>query len=230
MDFNQARNLQSTFGPGTCLSEVDAASLDAIINTAVRRTLRKGQIVCLEGEPCPGLIIIESGWVQGVKISPQGREQEILLAGPGEMINETNVLAGDLNLLTLKTLEVSIIWIIEREIILGLMAQHPILSNIITQNMAKRLVHLINVVEDLALRSVEGRLAHMLLNNSKASPIRDQHWSTREEMAARIGTTSVVISRVLHEMEDQGAIRLDGHEIFILNNKMLESVAFHQYK
>jgi CRP-like cAMP-binding protein len=47
------------------------------------------------------------------------------LAGPGEMINEISVMAGEINRLTLKTLENSIIWIIEREIILGLMAKHP---------------------------------------------------------------------------------------------------------
>jgi CRP-like cAMP-binding protein len=41
------------------------------------------------------------------------------------MINEISVMAGEINRLTLKTLENSIIWIIEREIILGLMAKHP---------------------------------------------------------------------------------------------------------
>jgi CRP-like cAMP-binding protein len=230
MDFNHGTQTRSTFGPGTCLSELDAASLDAIMSAAVRRTLKKAKFVCVEGERCPGLIIIESGWVQGVKVSPQGREQEIGLAGPGEMINEISVMAGEINLVTLKTLENSIIWIIDREIILGLMTKHPILSNLITQNLAKRLVHLLNIVEDLALRNVEGRLAHLLLSYSTSNLMQNDHWSTREEMAARIGTTSVVISRVLHEMEDQGAIRLDGHEIFIVNSDMLEAVAFNEYK
>ena len=230
MDFNRSPHTRSTFGPGTCLSELDAASLDAIINAAVRRAVKKGQIVCLEGEPCPGLIIIESGWIQGVKVSPQGREQELSLAGPGEMINEISIMAGEFNILTLRTVESSIIWIIKLEIILELMVKHPILSNIITQNMAKRIVHLINIVEDLALRNVEGRLANMLLNFSKSNRIQNHHWSTREEIASRIGTTSVVISRVLHEMEDQGAIYLKGHEIHILNHQMLEAVAFREYK
>lgn len=230
MDFERGGKMRSSFGPPTCLSELDAASLNAIIAAAVRRTIKKGNFICVEGEPCPGLIIIESGWVQGVKVSPQGREQEIRLAGPGEMINEISVMAGEINRLTLKTLENSIIWIIEREIILGLMAKHPILSNIITQNMAKRLVQLMDIVEDLALRNVEGRLARLILNYSTSNHIQDHHWSTREEIASRIGTTSVVISRVLHEMEDQGAIRLDGHQIYILNDKILEAVAFNEYK
>ena len=114
--------------------------------------------------------------------------------------------------------------------ILGLMAKHPMLSNIITQNMAKRLVQLLDIVEDLALRNVEGRLAHLLLNSSTSNPFQNNRWSTREMIAARIGTTSVVISRVLHEMEDQGAIRLDRHQIYILNGKILETVAFNEYK
>ncbi len=230
MDFDGNRKIRSAFGPGTCLSELDASSLVAITNTAVRRTFEKAQIVCLEGETSPGLIIIESGWLDSVKISPQGREQEIRLAGPGEMINEISVMAGELNLLTVKSLERSIVWIIDREMLLALMAKHPILSNLITQNMAKRLVQLLDLVEDLALRNVEGRLAHLLLTHSKSIPFQDQHWPTRAEMAARIGTTSVVISRVLHEMEDQGSIRLDRHEIYILDPSILEAVAFQEYK
>ena len=60
----------------------------AIGQLAVRRTYEKGEMVCLEGEPCPGLIIVETGWISSVKLSPQGREQEIRVAGGGEMINE----------------------------------------------------------------------------------------------------------------------------------------------
>lgn len=230
MDFDRNKKMRSVFGPGTCLSELDALSLEAITKAAVRHTFEKGQIVCLEGETCPGLIIIEAGWLKSVKISPQGREQEIRLAGPGEMINEISLMSGDFNLLTLRALENSVVWIIDREIIFDLMTKHPILSNLITQNMAKRLVQLLNLVEDLALRNVEGRLANLLLSHSKGETIQSQHWSNRAEIAARIGTTSVVISRVLHEMEDQGSIRLDRHDIHILDTNRLERIAFQEYK
>ncbi len=230
MGLDDEKQLQFPLGPGTCLAELDASSLSAITGAAVRQTYKRGQIVCLEGETCPGLMIIESGWLAGVKISPQGREQEIRLAGPGEMINEISVMAGDVNLITLKSLEDSTVWVIGNQEFFDLMAQHPKLSHIITRNLANVVIQFLNLVEDLALRNVEGRLANMLLNHSQDGILQRRCWSTQEEMAARIGTTSVVVSRVLNEMQDQGTIRLDHHQIQILDPKKLETTVFSNYK
>jgi CRP-like cAMP-binding protein len=230
LNLDHAKEIQFTLGPGTCLAELDASSLAAITQAAVKKTYDKGQIVCLEGEPCPGLIIIETGWLSSVKISPQGREQEIRLEGPGEMINEISVMAGDINLVTLKSLENSTVWVIDRKVFFNLMAEHPKLSNIIMQNQARLVVQLLNLVEDLSLRNVQGRLAHLLLNHSKDGVIHRQYWSTQEEMAARIGTTSVVLSRLLNEMQNQGTIRLGHHQIHILDHEKLELAAFLNQK
>ena len=223
MSLNHNREEFSVFEPGTCLSELDAASLTAISEAAVRHSFEKGQYVCLEGEPCLGLIIIEAGWLTSVKISPRGREQEIGLAGPGEMINEISVMSGDSNLITLKSLENSIVWVIEQNKLFDLMAKHPKLSNIITKNLAQRVVHLLNLVEDLALRNVEGRLARLLLNRSKNGVVQRQNWSTQAEMASCVGTTPVIISRILGEMEDKGEIHLEHRQIRILNHNLLET-------
>jgi CRP-like cAMP-binding protein len=220
----------SAYSLGTSLAELDALSLEAIKMAAVRHTFNKGEIVCLEGEPCPGLMIVESGWLRGVKISPQGREQETRLAGPGEMLNEVSVMAGGDNLVTVKSLESSVVWLIGREILFDLMAEHPLLSNTITQNLAQHIVHLLNLVEDLALRNVDGRLARLLLDRSNDGVIIQPKWSTQAEMAACIGTTSEIVSRVLNELKDRGAIRLERHQIYILDREILESVEYLEYK
>jgi len=230
MEFIRQKTEPSAFGPGTCLSELDAASLATIIQVAIKRNYDKGEIICLEGEYCQGIYIVGAGWIMGLKTSPQGREQEIRLAGPGEMINEISVVAGKSNLLTLKSLDVSILWLIERDVLFDLMAKHPMLSKIISQNLAKRVVQLLNLVEDLSLRTVEGRLANLLLSRSKDGIIQRHHWSTQAEMAACIGTTPVVVSRVLNEMEVQGVIRLERHRIAILDHKMLESAILSNQK
>lgn len=230
MSYVQGKEIEVKLGPGTCLAELDASSLTAIAQAGVRRGYEKGQFVCLEGDPSPGLMIIESGWLSSVKISPQGREQVIRVAGPGEMINEISVMAGEVNLVTLKSLENSTVWIIERSEFFTLMAEHPRLSSIILQNQARLVVQLVNLVEDLSLRNVEGRLAHMLLKQSQDGARRRLYGSTQEEMAAHIGTTSVVVSRVLNKMQEQGTIRLDHHRILILDHEKLEmtSVANHK--
>jgi CRP/FNR family transcriptional regulator, cyclic AMP receptor protein len=230
MDYDEKSSPAFFFGTGTCLEELDASSLEALSQAANRRSYEKGQIVCLEGEPCPGLIIIEAGWLSSVKISPLGREQEIRLVGPGEMLNEISLMAGDVNLVTLKSLESSTIWVVEPQNFFLLMAQHPKLSSIMMQNLSRLLVQLLGLVEDLSLRNVEGRLAHLLLKRSKDGVVQREYWSTQDEMAARIGTTSVVISRMLNEMQTEGAIHLDRRQIRILDQEKLEKSAFFNHK
>lgn len=219
-----------THDPGGCLANLDDACFEAIRNAAFRRTYKKGQIICHEGDPCPGLMMIETGWIKAVKSSPQGREQETRLAGPGEMINEISVMAGGDNLVTLKSLEASSLWVIGRAELFDLMAQYPALSSTINQSLAKQTVLLLNLVEDLSLRAVDSRLARLLLNRSLGDIILRQNWYTEAEMAACIGTTSEIISRILNEMEAQGAIRLERHKISILDRKMLEGPVYQKYK
>jgi CRP-like cAMP-binding protein len=230
MNADRESKIHFAFGQGTCLAELDALSLEAISKAAVRHTFNKGEFVCLEGEPCPGLMIVESGWLKGEKVSPQGREQETRLAGPGEMLNEASVMAGGDNLVTIKSLESSVVWLIGREILFDLMAKHPHLSNTITYNLAKHVEYLLNLVEDLALRNVDGRLARLLLERSKDGIIYRHNWSTQAEMAACIGTTPEIISRVLNDLEDRGAIRLEHRRICIVDHQMLESVLYLKYK
>ncbi len=221
---------QFSLGSGTSLSELDTESLTAISQAAIRRSYEKGQFVSLEGEPCPGLLIVESGLLASTKISPQGREQEIRLVGPGELINEISVMVGDTNLVTLKTLSDSVVWIIEPDKFKELMANHQDLHDIITRNLARLVVQLVNVIEDLSLRNVEGRLANLILNQSENGVFHRKMWLTQEEMAARVGTTSVVVSRTLNEMQNQGAIRLEHNLIRILNHEILASVVYRSQK
>lgn len=227
---DSSRGLLFSLGQGTCLAELDALSLEAITQAAVRRAFDKDQIVCLEGDACPGLMIVESGWLEVLKISPQGREQVIRLAGPGEMFNEVSVMAGGDNLVTVKSLEASVVWLIRREILFELMETHPLLGRSISQNLANHVLHLLDLIEDLSLRNVDGRLAHLLLNRSEDGVVQRQQWLTQAEMAACIGTTPVIVSRGLNELQDRGAIRLERQKIYILEPELLEAYEFQNYK
>lgn len=230
MNIKNTQTHQPPFSLRTFITELDDASLHAIQSVMVRRMYQKGEYVCFEGEACPGLLIIESGWIKGVKAAPKGREQEIRLAGPGEVINEISVMVGGDNLLTLQSLAETVLWVIKRSDVFHLINKYPAINNTITKHLAKQGEHLLNLLADLALRPVDSRLAHLLLNHSREETVLRENWFTEAEMAASIGTTSVIVSRVLNEMEGAGIIHLERHKITILDHKMLERMVFQKYK
>ena len=205
------------------LAELDAATLASIGRAAVRQKHDAGAMVFLEGEPCAGLCIVEQGWLKAVKISPAGREQVLRVVGPGEVCNEISVFAGTPNPATVMALEAAVVWTIRRDAILGLMDDSPSLARTITRNLAGRVLNLLTLVEDLSLRTVEERLARLLLQRADEGTLHRRRWATQTEMAARIGTVPDVLNRALRDLVKEGLIRVERHQIQILDPQGLEA-------
>lgn len=206
-------------------AQLDTNTLESISHAALRRTFDAGQVVFLEGEPNSGLYAVQEGWLRSVKISTAGREQVIRFVGPGEMFNEIGVFASGLNQVTVEALEPSVVWIIPRETLLSLMDTHPSLCRLITQNLAERILHLISLVEDLSLRTVEERLARLLLEQSRGDLVNRRRWSTQAELAARLGTVPDVMNRALRSLSEEGLIQIERRQIHILDREGLQSRA-----
>src|SRR5512142_202616 len=79
------------------LAHLDAGAMAALSRATVRREYEPSEVVFLEGEPCSGLFLLESGWVKAIKMAPNGREQVMRLAGPGEVFNEVGIMADSPN-------------------------------------------------------------------------------------------------------------------------------------
>jgi len=205
------------------LAELDAAALEAMGRAGGRREYDAGQMVFLEGEPCAGLYVVQSGWLKAIKLSPEGREQVLRFVGPGEVFNEISVFAGAPNPATVIALEAATVWIIRPETILRLMDETTGLARIITQNLAGRVLNLLALVEDLSLRTVEERLARLLLEQADEGTLHRQRWATQAEMAARIGTGPDVLNRALRSLTKEGLIQVKRHQIQIIDRQGLEA-------
>jgi CRP/FNR family transcriptional regulator len=204
---------------------LDAPRLESVAQTAIRREYAAGQVVFLEGEPCAGLFVVQSGWLKAVKVSPAGREQVLCVVGPGELCNEIGVFAGCSNPATAVALEPSTAWIIQRETILQLLDQVPDLARMVTQSLARRVLHLNTMVEDLSLRTVEARLARLLLERASEGTLHRHRWATQTTMAARLGTVPDVLNRELTKLAEEGLIRVARHQIRILDHQGLQAKA-----
>jgi len=84
---------------------------------------------------------------------------------------------------------------------------------------------LMELIEDLSLRCVEGRVANMLLDQANEGIIIRRPWFTQTEIASRCGTVQGVVNRVLHKFVVRGFIRIDRSQIYILDSGELHRVA-----
>ena len=82
-------------------------------------------------------------------------------------------------------------------------------------------MHLVRLVEDLSLCSVEARLARLILQKAQGDALRRQPWATQAEMAARLGTVPDMVNRSLRKLAEAGVIRVERHQIQILDKEGL---------
>jgi len=221
-DSNQAVEMLATM---LCFTGLDAATLDALGRSAIARSYERDQVVFLEGDGCTGLYLVQNGWLKAVKTSLEGREQVIRVVGSGEAFNEIGVFAGTPNHATTVALEPATVWVISRETMLRLMDENPSLARIVAQNLAQRVLHLLNLVEDLSLRTIEARLARYLLKQSSDEVLHRQRWTTQAEIASQLGTVLDTLNRALRSLSTEGLILVERHEIRILDREGLRSKA-----
>lgn len=158
-------------------------------------------MIFLIGARDDGLYLVEVGWLKAIKSATTGREQTLATFGPGAALNDVAALANAPTQATVIALEASTLWRIPQTAILALIEPHPPLARALIGSLAAR-VHL---VEDLALRLVEARLARLLLTQAQNNDMVERRiWATQAELAAQVGTVPDVLNRTLRSLAEDG--------------------------
>lgn len=207
---------------------LDAGALRTLAGKARVRSFRKGEAILWEGEPCAGLYVVLRGRVKVFKRSEQGREQVLLIIGPGRSFNDVPVFDGGPNPGSVAAMDASTIAILPAAAILGLVERNPAMATAVIRILAGRMRGLTLMVEDLALRTVIARVAKILLESAggKATlietPAENGVRLTQSQLAAMTGTVREVVQRALKSLEQAGAIKLARARISVLDPAALQ--------
>ncbi len=144
------------------------------------------------------------------------------LAMTGETFNEVGVLDGAPNPATATAHTEATLWRIDRLDLQRIAARYPELAWALAEQVAGMARHLVDLVEDLAMRTVKGRVARLLLDEAEASNADVvPRLLTQEEMASRLGTVREMVGRALRSLAAEGVIEFDRHRIVILDPERL---------
>jgi CRP/FNR family transcriptional regulator len=183
------------------------------------------QVIYVEGEPAESVYLIERGWVKATRMSLDGREQAMLFLHSGEVFGDIAVFTGKPYPGTVTALEPVDLWIIPAANLLDLTKQSSDLAMAVIRHLGERVLHYVEFVEDLSLRNVEARVARTLLRNAEKKDgqliVPRQSWTTFDEMAVRLGTVRDVLSRALRNLENEGLLKVERHEITLLDPRNL---------
>jgi CRP/FNR family transcriptional regulator, dissimilatory nitrate respiration regulator len=191
---------------------------------AVVRSAGRGERVFEEGAPAEGLFIVMDGRVRLIRVSRGGREQVLHTEGPGATLGEVPLLDGGGYVATAVATQPSRLVYLPRAAVLDACRRHPEVALGIIRVLARRVRSFAGLVEQLSLKDLTARTAGLLLAES-AGRATFELSTTRDELAARLGTVRELVSRSLSRLRKEGVIRLAGRRVTIVDAERLAELA-----
>jgi len=187
----------------------------------------RGEIIFSDGDEGKGFYVVAEGRVKIFKLSFEGKEQILHLFGPGEPFGEVAVFAGAHFPAYAEPLEKSRVLFFPRQALLGLIARNPTLALNMLGVLSMRLRRFANLIEDLSLKEVPGRLAayFLYLSEKNGGASEFELDITKGQLASLLGTIPETLSRILGKMIKQELIAAEGPRIRILARPVLEDLA-----
>jgi CRP/FNR family transcriptional regulator, cyclic AMP receptor protein len=190
----------------------------ALAAIAMPRRYSAGALVQLEGDPADAMYVVAGGHVKIARLGSNGREQVLNVIGPGGHFNTVPIFDGGDCPANAEALSDVALLALPRNELLGVVEEYPPLALALLKEFTGRLRHLVELVDEISLHSVQGRLAGLLLEQAGAAARGEAGPAlTQAEMAARLGTVREMIGRALKAFEVLGLIRLDRGQITILD-------------
>ena len=183
-------------------------------------TVPAGTVLFDEQQPCTGFPFLIKGAVRVLKAAANGRELPLYRVLPGETcIISSSCLLGHIayNARGIAQGETSLV-LLPRPLFDELM-NAPTFRDFIFQLFAERMADLMQLVEEVAFRKLDQRLAALLLGKG-----RTVH-ATHQQLADELGSVREMVSRLLKGFADQKIVNLGREQIEILDPSRLREVA-----
>ena len=174
--------------------------------------IRAHQFICLEGNKCSGIPLVLEGRARVYKLSESGREITLYRVEPGDscILTASCIMSGiDFPAFVATETDVEAI-VVPPAVLHRWVNQYEVWSEFLWTMLASRFAEVISLVEEVAFRRVDKRTADYLVHAADTSGIIKK---THQDIAADIGTSREVISRILKEFEHSGLVTLSRGEI-----------------
>ena len=201
------------------------AGLPATLIERVEREVRTvtvpaATVLFDEHQPCQGFPLVLSGSIRVTKPAANGRELPLYRVLPGEscIISSSCLVGGtDYNARGITEAE-TVLGLLPRPLFDELMAQ-PVFRDFIFKLFSERIAELMQLIEEVAFRKLDQRLANLLLGRG-----RILH-TTHQQLADELGSVREMVTRLLKGFADQGLVRLAREQIEIVDPVRLRQIA-----
>lgn len=187
--------------------------------------LPAGQMLMQQGQQCQHIPFVMTGSLRVYKLSPNGREMTLYRIGPGDTCLQSiacRMLGEDFPALAQVEVKSRLFMLpaVNYHDILGI---QPFWKDFLILTLYRHLTETMETLEAVAFSRTDRRLASWLLAHRQAPGAFVS--STHEAIAVELGTAREVVSRLLGDLQNKGAVQLGRGKIKILQPQLLEDLS-----
>ncbi len=203
------------------LSRQEIQQMDKSITMS---TCKAGKVFYQPEDRAQVLFILKKGRVQFYKISPDGKKLIVSTIGPGTVFGEMSMLGQGMHNTFAEALDDCLLCVMSRHDVEYMILNKPQVGLRIMQVLSGRLTESEARLENLAFKTISGRLASLLLKHYHQSGPEVKGF-THQDLADTIGTYRETVTQTLNEFKSAGIIKIGRKRIEILDAAALEDMA-----
>jgi len=224
---NSQQSLDLLLRQNSAFRWLDDASRAELVRRARSRSLDKGAVLCHQGEVWTRAALLVAGTAQWSLVSPSGRRQVIFRLHAVSMVWGHSMFDDQPMPATLEMVTPARVYWWPREALMPLLLRRAEAVWAVAQDMVDWMRRVREVVYDLAFHPVTQRVARLLLEQYPAREGRPiPRHLTLDEMAAMVGTSRELVSRVLQRLAREGILQVHHRYLIFLDRHRLEQWAY----
>lgn len=193
--------------------------------------LARGEVLFWEHDPATFLPVLLAGRLKLFRADAEGREQVLHVVRAPASFAEAAVFGPGVFPATAQVLEGGTVARVSAVELVGLLHRRPEVALAILTSFSLWMRRLVDLVDGLALRSVEERVAAYLWSAFVRSGAAPLHGATlrleepKHVVASLCGTAPEVLSRTFRKLERKGVVRVEGPAVVLLEPETLAALA-----
>jgi CRP-like cAMP-binding protein len=205
-------------------TDIDSAELERLAGGCELRRVSRGEDIFRVGQPCREFHICVTGQVKLYAVSAAGAEKVIDIISPGQSFAEALMFTGAPYIVNAQALTDALLLSVKKEAVEAEIAADSRFALRMLAGISRRLRGLVHDVEAYTLCSGVQRVIGYLLRDiaaDKDQPVTVSLPVSKATIASRLSLTPEYFSRVLHELESAGLVRIDRRDVHILDAQAL---------
>lgn len=185
-----------------------------------------GQLIASDGQACDQLSLVLTGSVRVYKLADSGREITLYRIKKGDScVLTASCIMSNAHFPAMAVTETEVeALVLPAPQAKKWMALDEVWRGFVFELVARRLGEVISVVEDLAFYRMDRRIAAYLL----AMSLHDERLSiTHQQIAADLGTSREVVSRIIKEFASRGLLLTARGSIELRDRQALQQISGH---